>query len=315
MAMSNEESVTEAFEGLLDSENIESDEVLASEQSEQAETEEVEIEAEAEASEVDEADEVEAEEVVEEETEEVESEPDDPGVVEFTLNDGQVIRLTQEELPNSFLMQRDYTQKTQAHAVEKQKFEAEKAQFHEEMNRQIQALSEVIEPEINWAERYEEDPYNAPKEHLEYQEKQKKKAELQRANQQYFDQQTARYVNEQRQMLTQIIPEWNDQKLAQEENPQIAQFLVEEIGLQPTDIAAVHDARLVKLALLAMRQHKLQAQATKVVRKKVSKAKKVLRPGSAAKKVSPRQSLNRKIQEAGQLQTTDAFAAAFEEIL
>lgn len=315
MAMSNEESVTEAFEGLLDSENIESDEVLASEQSEQAETEEVEIEAEAEASEVDEAEEVEAEEVVEEETEEVESEPDDPGVVEFTLNDGQVIRLTQEELPNSFLMQRDYTQKTQAHAVEKQKFDAEKAQFYEEMNRQIQALSEVIEPEINWAERYEEDPYNAPKEHLEYQEKQKKKAELQRANQQYFDQQTARYVNEQRQMLTQIIPEWNDQKLAQEENPQIAQFLVEEIGLQPTDIAAVHDARLVKLALLAMRQHKLQAQATKVVRKKVSKAKKVLRPGSAAKKVSPRQSLNRKIQEAGQLQTTDAFAAAFEEIL
>ena len=315
MAMSNEESVTEAFEGLLDSENIESDEVLASEQSEQAETEEVEIEAEAEASEVDEADEVEAEEVVEEETEEVESEPDDPGVVEFTLNDGQVIRLTQEELPNSFLMQRDYTQKTQAHAVEKQKFDAEKAQFYEEMNRQIQALSEVIEPEINWAERYEEDPYNAPKEHLEYQEKQKKKAELQRANQQYFDQQTARYVNEQRQMLTQIIPEWNDQKLAQEENPQIAQFLVEEIGLQPTDIAAVHDARLVKLALLAMRQHKLQSQATKVVQKKVSKAKKVLRPGSAAKKVSPRQSLNRKIQEAGQLQTTDAFAAAFEEIL
>lgn len=315
MAMSNEESVTEAFEGLLDSENIESDEVLASEQSEQAETEEVEIEAEAEASEVDEADEVEAEEVVEEETEEVESEPDDPGVVEFTLNDGQVIRLTQEELPNSFLMQRDYTQKTQAHAVEKQKFDAEKAQFYEEMNRQIQALSEVIEPEINWAERYEEDPYNAPKEHLEYQEKQKKKAELQRANQQYFDQQTARYVNEQRQMLTQIIPEWNDQKLAQEENPQIAQFLVEEIGLQPSDIAAVHDARLVKLALLAMRQHKLQSQATKVVQKKVSKAKKVLRPGSAAKKVSPRQSLNRKIQEAGQLQTTDAFAAAFEEIL
>jgi len=313
MAMSNEESVTEAFEGLLDSENIESDEVLASEQSEQAETEEVE--AEAEASEVDEADEVEAEEVVEEETEEVESEPDDPGVVEFTLNDGQVIRLTQEELPNSFLMQRDYTQKTQAHAVEKQKFDAEKAQFYEEMNRQIQALSEVIEPEINWAERYEEDPYNAPKEHLEYQEKQKKKAELQRANQQYFDQQTARYVNEQRQMLTQIIPEWNDQKLAQEENPQIAQFLVEEIGLQPTDIAAVHDARLVKLALLAMRQHKLQSQATKVVQKKVSKAKKVLRPGSAAKKVSPRQSLSRKIQEAGQLQTTDAFAAAFEEIL
>lgn len=313
MAMSNEESVTEAFEGLLDSENIESDEVLASEQSEQAETEEVE--AEVEASEVDEAAEVEAEEVVEEETEEVESEPDDPGVVEFTLNDGQVIRLTQEELPNSFLMQRDYTQKTQAHAVEKQKFDTEKAQFYEEMNRQIQALSEVIEPEINWAERYEEDPYNAPKEHLEYQEKQKKKAELQRANQQYFDQQTARYVNEQRQMLTQIIPEWNDQKLAQEENPQIAQFLVEEIGLQPSDIAAVHDARLVKLALLAMRQHKLQAQATKVVRKKVSKAKKVLRPGSAAKKVSPRQSLNRKIQEAGQLQTTDAFAAAFEEIL
>ncbi len=313
MAMSNEESVTEAFEGLLDSENIESDEVLASDQSEQAETEEVE--AEVEASEVDEADEVEAEEVVEEETEEVESEPDDPGVVEFTLNDGQVIRLTQEELPNSFLMQRDYTQKTQAHAVEKQKFDAEKAQFYEEMNRQIQALSEVIEPEINWAERYEEDPYNAPKEHLEYQEKQKKKAELQRANQQYFDQQTARYVNEQRQMLTQIIPEWNDQKLAQEENPQIAQFLVEEIGLQPTDIAAVHDARLVKLALLAMRQHKLQSQATKVVQKKVSKAKKVLRPGSAAKKVSPRQSLSRKIQEAGQLQTTDAFAAAFEEIL
>jgi len=313
MAMSNEESVTEAFEGLLDSENIESDEVLASEQSEQAETEEVE--AEAEASEVDEADEVEAEEVVEEETEEVESEPDDPGVVEFTLNDGQVIRLTQEELPNSFLMQRDYTQKTQAHAVEKQKFDAEKAQFYEEMNRQIQALSEVIEPEINWAERYEEDPYNAPKEHLEYQEKQKKKAELQRSNQQYFDQQTARYVNEQRQMLTQIIPEWNDQKLAQEENPQIAQFLVEEIGLQPSDIAAVHDARLVKLALLAMRQHKLQSQATKVVQKKVSKAKKVSRPGSAAKKVSPRQSLSRKIQEAGQLQTTDAFAAAFEEIL
>lgn len=313
MAMSNEESVTEAFEGLLDSENIESDEVLASDQSEQAETEEVE--AEVEASEVDEADEVEAEEVVEEETEEVESEPHDPGVVEFTLNDGQVIRLTQEELPNSFLMQRDYTQKTQAHAVEKQKFDAEKAQFYEEMNRQIQALSEVIEPEINWAERYEEDPYNAPKEHLEYQEKQKKKAELQRANQQYFDQQTARYVNEQRQMLTQIIPEWNDQKLAQEENPQIAQFLVEEIGLQPTDIAAVHDARLVKLALLAMRQHKLQSQATKVVQKKVSKAKKVLRPGSAAKKVSPRQSLSRKIQEAGQLQTTDAFAAAFEEIL
>ena len=313
MAMSNEESVTEAFEGLLDSENIESDEVLASEQSEQAETEEVE--AEAEASEVDEADEVEAEEVVEEETEEVESEPDDPGVVEFTLNDGQVIRLTQEELPNSFLMQRDYTQKTQAHAVEKQKFDAEKAQFYEEMNRQIQALSEVIEPEINWAERYEEDPYNAPKEHLEYQEKQKKKTELQRSNQQYFDQQTARYVNEQRQILTQIIPEWNDQKLAQEENPQIAQFLVEEIGLQPSDIAAVHDARLVKLALLAMRQHKLQSQATKVVQKKVSKAKKVLRPGSAAKKVSPRQSLSRKIQEAGQLQTTDAFAAAFEEIL
>jgi hypothetical protein len=72
---------------------------------------------------------------------------------------------------------------------------------------------------------------------------------------------------------------------------------------------------LVKLALLAMRQHKLQSQATKVVRKKVSNAKKVLRPGSAPKKISSKQSLSRKIQEAGHLQTTDAFAAVFEEIM
>ena len=312
MSMNNEESVVEAFEGLLDSENTESEEVLASEEvSEQAE----ELEAEAESSQAEQAYEDEAEEVVEDEEVVEEVDPGDPGEVEFQLNDGQVIRTTKDELANSFMRQRDYTQKTQAHAAEKQNFEAEKAQFHAEMNRQIQALSEVIEPEINWAERYEEDPYNAPKEHLEYQDKQKKKAELQYQNQQYFAQQSQAYLQEQRQLLTQIIPEWSDAKVAAEENPQVSQFLVEEIGLNPQDVKTVQDARLVKLALLAMRQHKLQSQATKVVRKKVSKAKKVLRPGSAAKKVSSKQSLSRKIQEAGQLQTTDAFAAVFEEIM
>jgi len=307
------------FEGLLNTEIESVEEVPASEESEQAEYEESaeveEVEAADDTEEVEEAEE--ADETLEVEAAEVdnaEDDPDDPQV-EFTLLDGQVIRTTKEELAQSYMRQRDYTQKSQENAEVRKNLEAKQAQFYAEMQRQLQMLQEVAEPEVDWAARIAEDPYEGPLEHFQWQEKQKKKEQLAQQTQHYYNEQAQQYVAQQRQMLPQIIPEWNNPEVAREENPQIGKFLVEEMGFNPADLNSVQDARLVKLALLAMRQHKLQSQAGKVVRKKVSKAKKVLRPGSIPKKQTSRTRLNKKLEAMRSNSGTDAIAAAFEEIL
>ena len=319
MSLEDQGDPVAQFEGLLNTEIESVEEVPASEESEQAEYEESaeveEVEAADDTDEVDEAEE--ADETEEVEAAEVDNTEDDPdgSLVEFTLTDGQVIRTTKEELASSYMRQRDYTQKSQAQAQAKRELDTQKAQFFAEMQRQLQMLQDISEPEIDWAARIAEDPYEGPIEHFQWQEKQKKKQQLAEQTQAHYNQQAEQYVAQQRQLLPQIIPEWNNPDVDRQENPQIGKFLVEEMGFAPDDLKSVQDARLVKLALLAMRQHKLQSQATKVVRKKVNKAKKVLRPGSAPKKQTSRSRLNKKIEAMRTNSGTDAIAATFEEIL
>ncbi len=81
-----------------------------------AEDADITIEAADDADEVEEAEEAdEALEVEAAEVDNTEDDPDDPQV-EFTLLDGQVIRTTKEELAQSYMRQRDYTQKSQENA-------------------------------------------------------------------------------------------------------------------------------------------------------------------------------------------------------
>ena len=240
--------------------------------------------------------------------------------------DGEEI--TVEEVKSGYLRQRDYTRKTQALAEERNAFtgqvaelDRERAQYAELLPQIAQQIQQSVEAEPDWDTLYDTDPSLAAKAERQWRKQLEQKqvqmqavtqeqARMQELQQQRMQHAKAQFVDHQREVLPDLIPEWRDAKVAAQEAGQIREFLLTS-GFNERDIDEMNSAMVVKMARLAMLQSRGATRADKAKAKpKPAKGGKTLRAGSRGTQAKPKNSAleaQQRVMRTGSV--TDAAAA------
>ena len=265
---------------------------------------------------------------VEEEAEELEDQSFD--ILAHTVEvDGEEI--TVEELRRGNLRQKDYTRKTQELADAKRSMQAqfeeverERAQYAQLLPALEERLNLPAEQEPDWDKLYDTDPVMAAKAERQWnKQKEERKGQLDavrqeqermgRINEERNAQMHARYVDEQRQILPDLIPEWRDTKVAKQEATELRDFLINE-GFTEEDVSGLANASLVKLARKAMLYDRGQTRATKAKIKPKPKSK-TLKTGSRNSQPKPKAAQTQALQRVKQTGRVQDAAAAINTLL
>ena len=234
---------------------------------------------------------------------------------------------TIEELRSGFLRQKDYTRKTQELAENRkvmeaqyQEIERERAEYAQLLPAMAERIQQAAEQEPDWDTLYDTDPVMAAKAERQWRKEQEGRvAQLQavQAEQQRMQQIAAQkqqqmqqsYLEQQRHILPDIIPEWRDKKVAATEATQIRDFLLGE-GFSEQDVSGMSNATLVKLARKAMLYDRGETRANEVKAKPKKPRAKILKSGSRAsqpKRTSAAQEAQNRARKTGRV--NDAAAA------
>jgi len=277
----------------------------------EVEAEEPEIEAEAEV------------ETEEEEPEEVESQPQYHQV----KLDGELYEITTEEALAGYQRQQDYTKKTQQIAEDKKQAVAEQEAAKTERLQYQQRLEQVLQQqeasqpqEPDWDSLYEADPLEWMKQKENFRSQKERNLELHqeqyrmRQQQEYLEQEQMKtHLSQQHQALIDAIPEWQDQKVMQQEKAQIRDYAL-TIGYNSAEISQVYDARAVQALRHGMIASGLKNRG-KVKLKSKSPAIRALTPGSAPEQPRKQTSIHKaKIRLAKTGKMSDA-AEYFKQLL
>ena len=317
------ELATSAFESFLAPEEDTQEEAVIEEAEEVIEPEIDELDEQDEEF-VDEEDlEYDDEEDGEEETEveEVEEQP----VYRVTV-DGEEIEVTQDELINGYSRQQDYTRKTQELANQRKTIEqqAQELQQRDAIYAQLlpkleaQLKGELVN-EPDWDSLYNDDPIAFVREKQIWDEKKEKlkaaEAENARLQQESYAQQQqliAQQVQEGQQRILEIIPEWKNAEVAQQEKLAIRDYGINVLGYTPQEMDAIYDYR----ALLGLRNAWLNSKTVEATKKKPTQKApaRVARPGTTTRKksVAPAKRAKQVLAKSGKVQ--DA-AKVFEQFL
>ena len=244
--------------------------------------------------------------------------------------DGEEI--TVEELKRGNLRQRDYTRKTQELAEARKQLEAnyeeiqrERAQYAQMLPALQERLQQPVEQEPDWDTLYDTDPTMAAKAERQWRKQQEERAaqlqaveaERQRMmglEQQRLEQMQARYFEEQRQILPELIPEWRDSSVASKEAKDIRGFLLKE-GFSEQDVNGLTNATLVKLARKAMLYDQGQTRATEAKKKPKTQKAKTLKAGSRSTQPRPKSEQKQALQRVRQTGRVQDAAAAIKTLL
>ena len=239
--------------------------------------------------------------------------------------DGEEITI--EELRSGHLRQKDYTRKTQelaenrkAMEAQYQEIERERAEYAQLLPAMAERIQQAAEQEPDWDTLYDTDPVMAAKAERQWRKEQEGRvAQLQavQAEQQRMQQIEAQkqqqmqqsYLEQQRHILPDIIPEWRDKKVAATEATQIRDFLLGE-GFSEQDVSGMSNATLVKLARKAMLYDRGETRANEVKAKPKKPRAKILKSGSRAsqpKRTSAAQEAQNRARKTGRV--NDAAAA------
>ena len=234
---------------------------------------------------------------------------------------------TIEELRSGFLRQKDYTRKTQELAEHRKAVEAkdqemdrERAEYAQLLPAMAERIQQAAEQEPDWDTLYDTDPVMAAKAERQWRKEQEARvaqlqavqAEQQRMQQieaQKREQMQQSYLEQQRHILPDIIPEWRDKKVAATEATQIRDFLLGE-GFSEQDVSGMSNATLVKLARKAMLYDRGETRANEVKAKPKKPRAKILKSGSRAsqpKRTSAAQEAQNRARKTGRV--NDAAAA------
>ena len=234
---------------------------------------------------------------------------------------------TIEELRSGFLRQKDYTRKTQelaenrkAMEAQYQEIERERAEYAQLLPAMAERIQQAAEQEPDWDTLYDTDPVMAAKAERQWRKEQEGRvaqlqavqAEQQRMQQieaQKREQMQQSYLEQQRHILPDIIPEWRDKKVAATEATQIRDFLLGE-GFSEQDVSGMSNATLVKLARKAMLYDRGETRANEVKAKPKKPRAKILKSGSRAsqpKRTSAAQEAQNRARKTGRV--NDAAAA------
>jgi len=239
--------------------------------------------------------------------------------------DGEEITI--EELRSGHLRQKDYTRKTQelaenrkAMEAQYQEIERERAEYAQLLPAMAERIQQAAEQEPDWDTLYDTDPVMAAKAERQWRKEQEARtaqlqavqAEQQRMQQieaQKREQMQQSYLEQQRHILPDIIPEWRDKKVAATEATQIRDFLLGE-GFSEQDVSGMSNATLVKLARKAMLYDRGETRANEVKAKPKKPRAKILKSGSRAsqpKRTSAAQEAQNRARKTGRV--NDAAAA------
>jgi len=244
--------------------------------------------------------------------------------------DGEEI--TVEELKRGNLRQRDYTRKTQELAELRREVEAREAevahkdaQYAQMLPALEERLMQPVEQEPDWDTLYDTDPTMAAKAERQWRKQQEERAaqlqaveaERQRMmglEQQRLEQMQARYFEEQRELLPELIPEWRDNSVASKEAKDIRGFLLKE-GFSEQDVNGLTNATLVKLARKAMLYDQGQTRATEAKKKPKTQKTKTLKAGSRSTQPRPKSEQTQALQRVRQTGRVQDAAAAIKTLL
>ena len=296
----------------------------------QEEEEQTPLEAEAE-----ETEEVESEEATEESDDEAEeeeqSEDEVPAILKLKVN-GEEVEKPLDEIVALAQQGLDYTQKTQQVAEQRKELEA----YAEQIKMQEQAFQEQMQlnnvliedvakitsldqqlnqyANVNWQELSDSDFVEAQKHFFTYNQLQQQRSQLvsqfEAKKQQVVHQQTqlmSEKIAKGKEVLAKEIPGWS---------PETTQQLVsvgKEYGFSDAELNSIVDPRHVKVLHDAMQWRKLQQNST--VKKKVSSAKPVVKPGAKDTKAeanSNHRNLREQLRKTGK---SDAAQKLIENML
>jgi hypothetical protein len=220
-----------------------------------------------------------------EEAESEEETQEQPTPVEIEL-DGEKVSL--DELKARTLRHADYTRKTQELADHRKQLEAEAAALKQERELYAQLLpalqAQLQEQEPDWDRLFEQDPQNAPKQYVKYQQQKEAArlaaAEAERIRQQNETENSKAYqarLNEEYGKLLKAIPEWNNADKAKAEMAKLAE-VAKTFGFSDAELSGFTDHRQI-LVLRAAAQNldqQKRVQAVKAAEPKVA----VIKPGA-----------------------------------
>lgn len=316
--------------GILNPEEGQSEPTTKVEPSEQAQPEAVEQEAPVEAAQ--ESNQTEIEEVATEATStenqetnenetELQEQVEEPSLHRVKVN-GQELEVSLDELKSGYSRDSDYRQKTHSLSLERKNLEEEKGVLRQTYDTKLRELDELMQSansfisqgsEVDLKAMYEEDPQAAAK--LDFQMRQQREhlAELRKRSEVVKQQQYNQFLNEQKQLAEQAIPELSNPQKASDLKVRMRNTL-SDYGFNDQEIGSLADHRFLKVLKDAMDYRNLKA-AKPIVQKKVVNAPKVVKSGTASSESSKRSVIQSKLgrlKKSGKIQ--DAHSAILEII-
>ena len=316
--------------GILNPEEGQSEPTTKVEPSEQAQPEAVEQEAPVEAAQ--ESNQTEIEEVATEATStenqetnenetELQEQVEEPSLHRVKVN-GQELEVSLDELKSGYSRDSDYRQKTHSLSLERKNLEEEKGVLRQTYDTKLRELDELMQSansfisqgsEVDLKAMYEEDPQAAAK--LDFQMRQQREhlASLRQKSEAVKQQQYNQFLNEQKQLAEQAIPELSNPQKASDLKVRMRNTL-SDYGFNDQEIGSLADHRFLKVLKDAMDYRNLKA-AKPIVQKKVVNAPKVVKSGTASSESSKRSVIQSKLgrlKKSGKIQ--DAHSAILEII-
>ena len=190
-------------------------------------------------------------------------------VIEFTGEDGQVVRLPQSEIGKGYLRQADYTRKTQAAAEKTKDALALAARYAAGLQTIEQVLAAEIPDEPDWSElRQTLTPEEFAAEQAEYSIKLRRFEKVQkersatesRLRDAAMDAQQA-HTDAEAAKLSAAIPEWKDAAIREKETKALVAYAITALGFSEEDVANVSDHRAFLMLRKSMKYDALMTQA------------------------------------------------------
>jgi len=315
MAQAGLQQAEQAFQSMLSGEEPDTQQQLEEEVPEEAEVEAEDTEVEAESEEV---------ETEEDQLEEVEEQPDKYYRIK---RDGVDYEVTLDEALAGYQRQQDYTKKTQVVAEEKKALQAEqeaakneRLQYQQRVEHLVQQQQAQQPQEPDWDALYESDPLQWMKQKEEFRSQKERDLELRQEHfrmqqQKEYEQQEQMktHLSQQHQTLIDAIPEWQDQKVMQQEKSQIRDYAVSTLGYSAEEISQVYDARAVQALRHGMIASQLSGKGKSKL-KPVAPAIRSVTPGSASEQPRKQTSVHKaKIRLAKTGRMSDA-AEVFKQL-
>lgn len=249
--------------------------------------------------------------------EENETDSQEAGQTYTVRVDGEEVEVSLDELLSGYSRTQDYTRKTMALADQRKSLEGELNQIRQERAQLTQALEQINvedqEQEPNWDALYQRDPQQWLVQRELWREKQERKRALVEEKQRLLQAQEAdkqrviaEFVQTEQQKLTNVLPQWRDEKVAKAEKAKVADY-AKNIGFTDDEIAQFYDHRAVTALYKAMKFDELNKSKPKAQKKNAPTAKAGNAPRTAKGKDAFRKSQQRLAKTGNVRDAADAF--------